>query len=259
MLDLLQCLKPDERRGSKPRCHLMTHGAPEEVAATLTRLIEPYGEVRFDDNWMPQGFDNLEEAELQEAPRLLPKSVRIELRHRWLAVKAKTPNWDIASTCTIGLKKGLLLVEAKAHDAELMGEGKGRSLDISASTDRALNHEQIAKAIAQANAALNNARPGWNLSLDSRYQMVNRFAWSWKLTELGFPVVLVYLGFLKANEMADRGKPFASAEEWNAVVLSHSQSLFPGTIRNQPLPLRQAFIPLIQSVELPLVGPNTLK
>ena len=32
---------------------------------------------------------------------------------------AKTPSWDIASTCTVSGMKGLLLVEAKEHSDEL--------------------------------------------------------------------------------------------------------------------------------------------
>jgi hypothetical protein len=43
MTTLIQQLKPKERRGNKPRCHLLTHGPPEAVAAKLTVLVTPSG------------------------------------------------------------------------------------------------------------------------------------------------------------------------------------------------------------------------
>jgi hypothetical protein len=71
------------------------------------------------------------------------------------------------------------------------------------------NHDKIGSAIRQANTNLNLISPGWNLSGDLHYQLSNRFAWSWKLASLGIPVVLVYLGFLNANDMSDQGHPIA--------------------------------------------------
>ena len=51
-----------------------------------------------------------------------------QLRDWWLAVKggANTPNWDLASTCRVEGKRGLLLVEAKAHTRELSDAGHRR-------------------------------------------------------------------------------------------------------------------------------------
>jgi hypothetical protein len=40
----------------------------------------------------------------------------------------------------------------------------------------------------------------FHISRDNRYQMSNRFAWSWKLASVGVPVVLVYLGFVGAAD-----------------------------------------------------------
>lgn len=255
----LDHLPAKARRGSKPRCHLLTDGAPERVAARLTGLIAPFGHVNAHDKWMPQGFVDLEEATLPNAVRLLPESVRRELLAWWLAVPdplARTPNWDIASTCTtIDDKKGLLLIEAKAHDEELNKEQTGRkSIKPPVSADARRNHVRIGWCIEDANIALaKETRLPWALSRDWNYQMSNRFAWCWKLAELGFPVILVYLGFLKANEMADRGKPFATAAEWDALVILHSEPLFLATLWNQPWKLHgQAFVPLIRSIELSL-------
>lgn len=51
----------------------------------------------------------------------------------------------------------------------------------------------------------------WAISRDSRYQKSNRFAWACKLAGLGLPVVLMYLGFVRADEMRDRRAPLADA------------------------------------------------
>ena len=38
---------------------------------------------------------------------------------------------------------------------------------------------------------------------------------------MGTPVVLVYLGLLHADEMADRGKPLESHDDWDQAVRQH--------------------------------------
>ena len=88
---------------------------------------------------------------------------------------------------------------------------------------------------------------------DSHYQMSNRFAWAWKLTELGIPVLLVYLGFLRAEEMRDRGKLFVDHSEWEQFVKAHSKALFPTDVWNHRWMVNgQLFITLIRSIEQPL-------
>ncbi len=120
---------------------------------------------------MPQGFDDLEEAELDRAPRLIDAKIGKRLRDWWLAIdspKSKTPNFDIASTCTIENKPGLLLIEAKAHDAELLSEAAGKRLNPDASRGSKVNHERIAAAIQSASVGLQEATSlGWQLSRDS--------------------------------------------------------------------------------------------
>lgn len=258
--ELLDQLKAKERRGSKARCHLLTHGSPEVVAGRLTQLLAPWGHVGPRDAWMPQGFQDREEAKLPSAQRLLPESIRVALRSWWLAVATdgtRTPNWDVASTCTIDGKRGLLLVEAKAHDAELNHEQIGRKnikAPVSAAARR--NHLRIGWCIQDASIALGDAtRLPWALSRDWNYQMSNRFAWAWKLADLGVPVVLVYLGFLQATEMQDRGKPFATSAEWQNLVRAHSAPLFPAEIWEQRWACSgQVLIPLIRSIDQPLAS-----
>jgi len=257
MSDLLQRLGPKERRGSKPRCHFLTHGSANDIAGRLSALAAPFATVSSEDHWMPQGFIDRKEAELDKAPLLLDEGVRQALKSWWLAPTsygARTPNLDIASTCIIGGKHGMLLVEAKAHDEELNKEACGRRLDSRSSEDRKASHRTIGAAIAGASNGLERATSlPWKITRDSHYQMSNRFAWAWKLTELGVPTILVYLGFLGAAEMADQGIPFANHADWERLVLSHSESLFPSQVWGQRWESNgHAFIPLIRSEKYPL-------
>jgi hypothetical protein len=255
---LLERLKPRERRGSKLRCHLLTHGSPDSVAARLAALVAPYASVAPNDRWMPQGFDNTDEATLPEAARLLPADVRLELRRWWLVEASnntRTPNWDVACTCTIEGKAGIVLIEAKAHDQELIKEETGRkNMEAPASGNARRNLLRIDWAIRDASAALaEETGLTWALSRDWNYQMSNRFAWAWKLTDLGIPVVLVYLGFQSANEMSDQGTPFANAADWQNIVKRHSKALFPATVWDQRWMCEgQPLIPLIRSLKVPL-------
>lgn len=243
-------LKRNARRGSKPRCHLITHGKRDEVAKRLTELITPWGEVTASDCWMPQGFDFVDEAQLHQAPSLLTQEQCDRLAGWWFAVKTgdgqNSPNWDIASTCRIGDRDGLLLVEAKAHHNELKetdaGHGSGGNCD------------GIRHCVDDANLRLGQATGlRWELSCEHHYQMSNRFTWASKLTEMGIPVILLYLGFLNADDMADRGKPFEAADAWENLVKEHSKPLFPGEIWGKEWTVAgQMFVPLIVSRHLSL-------
>jgi hypothetical protein len=257
MSDLFGRLKPKERRGSKPRCHLLTHGTADHVAATLTSLVAPFAQVSGDDHWMPDGFRELQEAQLDKAPSLVAVPIAAQLAAWWLPSDrqaARTPNFDIASTCKVNGVPGLLLIEAKAHDMELAKEEAGRTLDAVASDDRRASHGTIGAAIASAAFGLGQATIcSCTISRDSHYQMSNRFAWAWKLTELGIPVVLVYLGFLNAEEMRDRGVPFSNHTDWLRLVKAHSTSLFPVDLWDRPWTCNGcSLVPLIRSIELPL-------
>lgn len=256
MLDLLKSLKPKERRGSKPRCHLLTHGSPNVVSARLTRLIVPWGRVIDDDIWMPQGFIHTDEAQFGRADSLLDPAIGASLIKWWLAVPkaGRVPHWDIASTCTIEGKPGLLLVEAKAHSEELKKEKAGKKKDRVESADSQRNRAQIKSCMKDANASLKyETGLDWQLSIEHCYQMSNRFTWAWKLTELGYSVILMYLGFINAEEMVDKGPLFVDSGDWERQVKLHSQILFPGEVWGKRwLVNSQVFIPLIKSCELKL-------
>lgn len=257
---LLRRLPPKARRGSKPRCYWLTQGNTYDVARRLTDLVRPWAVVSESDQWMPMGFEQAEEAQLHDAPRLLAPSVSETLSIWWFdGVRAdrRTPNFDIASTCTIDGRKGLLLVEAKAHVTELTKEAAGRSLESNATAARRASHEAIGRAIEQAAFGLTrDLSAPCRLSRDRCYQMANRFAWAWKLATLEIPVVLVYLGLLRAGEMADRGAPFESHATWDRAVREHSAPQMDDSLWNNPwmIDAKTPLIPLIASSEVSLDG-----
>ena len=272
-MDWLSQLEPNRRRGSRPRCILVMDGGRGEVAGRLTRLVGPESDVIIGggDRWMPFGKpvqreDNswdktpAQEARLGGLTALFPREAGSrrelgdQLRKWWLAVPkgANTPNWDIASTCAIRGQRGLLLVEAKAHSAELGESG-------SFSSGNPGNRERMRLAITEAAAGLQAATGGpWDLSPHSHYQLSNRFAWSWKLASLGIPVVLLYLGFLNAVDMADRGQVFDSAGQWERSLRDHSEGVVDNRCWGQWIDLNGVpLLPLIRGVDQPLRGPST--
>ena len=149
-----------------------------------------------------------------------------------------------------------MLVEAKAHTSELESDGKKLDRDATAGSRR--NHERIGEAIEEANRDLRSITrlEAWELSRDSCYQMSNRFAWAWKLARLGTPVVLVYLGFLNAIEMSDRGDPFSEHADWVDCVKEHAKGKVPEEAWDRAWELKNgaAFVPRIVSVHQPLTA-----
>lgn len=232
-----------DNRGSRPRCVLLadgngcalTNGNRRAVAARLTELVNlPNVTVSPDDRWMPcgkpvctdKGWDKnpAAEAQIDRDDGFVEPKVRQQLVDWWLEVVpgANTPHWDVAATCNADGRKGLILVEAKAHSNELSGAGKSKP-----TTDNGWkNHARIGSAIEEANTGLRRVAGGtWQLSRDEHYQLANRFAWSWKLASLGVPVVLIYLGFLNAKEMARDGVLFRSKSDWTRTLKDHARGV----------------------------------
>lgn len=240
------------------------HGERPIVAARLTQLIgRPDAIVTPDDRWMPRGLPILkpdqtwdvtrtQEAKLDQPNDLITATESKAVSEWWLpnTRNANTQNLDIASTCKVSGKDGVLLVEAKAHAKELAEAERGKELKINASDDSFANHLQIGRAISDAAARLQRATGlPCSISRDQRYQMSNRFALASKLTELGYAVVLVYLGFLNAREMA-QGALLTSEEHWLKLVTRHSAVLFPDEVWNTEWNLNgQPFVPLVRSLE----------
>ena len=258
-----------DSRGSRPRCILLVEGSREIVATRLTELVgDQYVLVTPNDFWMPRGKPEFKtdngwdksqaaEARLDRSAGFLSSEIQSELRDWWLAVArgANTPNWDVASTCEVENKPGLLLVEAKAHANELSATGKSKP----STPNGWKNHARIGSAIAEANAELMRITGRhWDLSINDHYQLANRFAWSWKLASLGVPIVLVYLGFLNADDMAENGTLFRSEEHWTHTLLSHArdsvdESCWGGRLEINGTPLRA----LIRAIEQPFTPYDT--
>lgn len=254
----LEDLPPKEQRGSRPRCLLLTEGSDNVVAKRLTEIVAPFAKIEAGRHvWMPRGLSEPAEAKLGESPQFLSPAQRKEVRDWWLAVQranTNTPNWDIAATAAIDGQEGLVLVEAKAHVNELHVAGKPFSGN-GASRSNPANHAKIGAAIAEANDALNAHLPGFNLSRDSHYQLANRFAWAWKAATLGVPVVLVYLGFLKADEMQNRSQPFAGEAAWTAAMLHHAHGIVPEAAWSQSMMINDTPMrAIIRAVEVALPG-----
>jgi hypothetical protein len=217
-------LRERDLRGSKFRCLLLTSLPRDQVASVLNATVSPIATVTDKDLWMPDGFRDPLEARLDD-PRRRPKfpeamGEKLDALKSWWLKRfkgANTPNWDIVSTCDIrDHGRGILLVEAKAHNRELHDEGKPPG--------NCDNDEKIGEAIAEANKGLNAISPGWDLRSDLCYQMANRFAWAWKLAEIGIPAILVYLGFLNASEMASNGQEaLKSSAHWDCLVREHAR------------------------------------
>jgi hypothetical protein len=235
------CREERDFKGSRFRCLLATQQPKPRVVAFLNSLVQPLAKVGEEDWYMPEGFCKPDEARLGKTNGFLTDEQREIVTNWWLAVRrnANTPNWDIVSTCTVGGRRGIVLVEAKGHAAELNPNDCCRVRNEQ-------NRQRIATAIGQANHGLGE---GWELSMDSRYQLSNRFAWAWRVASLGVPVALVYLGFLNADEM---GQPFTGHGAWERCLLAYADGTVPrrvwtsGPIGVNGTPL----IPLIRSADV---------
>jgi hypothetical protein len=230
-------------KGSRLRCLLATGMSDHDSVAFLNKLIYPHATVAPSDTWMPRGFLGPDEACLGDTTSLLGPEQRDELAGWWLAKRerANTPNWDLVSSCQVQGRAGLVLVEAKAHASELHSTGLAAS--------NAANAASIRQAITDANSALGGAAAGWALTADKNYQLCNRFAWAWKLADMGIPTVLVYLGFLGANEMGSRA--FATSAAWRQALLDHAQGVVPSDVWDRAHAVSKAWmVPLIRSARV---------
>jgi len=200
------------------------------------------------DHWMPNANDPTEaRLECEEGKRLLPNGDFADQLARWWLVHprgANTPNWDLAASCTIRGRKGLVLVEAKAHKGEL--DWGSKALDRNASPDSKENHQRIGEAIEEARHYLNQVLGGTvAISRDDRYQFSNRVAYAWELASLGVPVVLVYLGFI--GDEYFNSDYFRDANHWRRAMGDYMQDLVPHSLPDMEVDCGQATFRLIIS------------
>jgi hypothetical protein len=245
-LEAEQELKDRLTRGSRARCLALT-STSDGLIQRLGKLVEPFAFFDPDDLvYFPKGPQSPDEAKLGETACLLDAERRKAVTSWWLAVRraANTPNWDIAARCLILGTPGLILVEAKAHHNEFDSGRFGATNPFSI--------ESIRGAIGEANGWLNASSPGWNLSAHSHYQLSNRFAWSWKLASIGVPAILVYLGFLNAEEMKP-DKLFLTDTDWHEAVKEHSRGVVPEEAWGRAIEVNGTpFLPLIRSLSVDL-------
>jgi hypothetical protein len=202
--------------------------------AVLNGLLASTGAVVAPDApRMPRGQNAQAEALLcRPCEPLLPREVSKRLRAWWLAVDkpvAADPNWDLAMEATFpDGKRGLVLVEAKAHVAELAGEVGGKLFGKMSSK---LNHCSIGRAIREARTALNVLEPGVRISRDRCYQFSNRIAFAWRLAATeGIPVALLYLGFTGDAVIAGPEGRLRDGHHWRAEVVTHTSGIFPSAL-----------------------------
>ncbi len=215
-------------RGS--RKHVLDWTGRPLFLAELKTLLAPVP-VCFpaDAKFMPRGASAPREARLESfGPYSVPgRDVWDDLEGWWLCHKAgaNTPNWDIAVACTIEDKPGLVLVEAKANWRELSKGGKPLARDASRSSCE--NHDHIGSAIQEACEGWRLLDKRVSITRDSHYQLANRLSFTWKLAELGIPVVLLYLGFTGDEGIRDAGLPFADDADWQSAFAEHVEGVVP--------------------------------
>ena len=213
--------------------------ASDNFIKVINALIMPAkATISVYDNWMPKSLHLEKEAELKDFLKFnISHELEENIHDWWLAVKHgidQTPNWDLVSICKINGERGILLVEAKAHWDELENESHGKKLDAKASDNSKSNHEQIGKAIAQANTAINKTIKGVSISRDQCYQLSNRVAHAWWLANQEIPVVLLYLGFLNCQDMHDgKRKLFKDDADWQNCFESHAKKVGVEKLLNQ--------------------------
>ena len=185
----------------------------------LSQLLCPTGAtVQATNVWMPKGHSEPEEARLRQlGTEILPGLDWKAIQDWWLAHngRANTPNWDLASTCTIQRQRGLVLIEAKAHIGELKENDECGSTNCE-------NREKIGRALDETGQALcvNISRE----MLLTHYQLANRVAFSWKIAFMGIPVILIYLGFLGDKSHPD---PFEDDNHWERELRRYMHKYIP--------------------------------
>jgi len=222
-----------EHKGSK-RCILELISS-NDFLLEINSLVQGTGAIiTTSDTWLPKGLTDPKEVELKDflGQHFDPK-LEDQIIQWWLAIirpTSTTPNWDMVSTCTINNQKGILLVEAKAHYVELNNESIGKIFNAKSSL---LNHEKIGRVLKEVNDNINESIPGLSISRDCCYQLSNRIAYAWWLASHGIPVVLLYLGFLNAEDMRRDYRVFNTSADWEICFTEHIKKVGADQILNQ--------------------------
>ncbi len=233
-------------RGS--RKHVLDWTSPADFPAQFADLVGlPECTVPPDAIWQPRGHKEPAEARLEDSGTpFVPGFDRWNNLADWWLLhprRANTPNWDLVVACEVAGEPGLALVEAKAHEREL--DWGGKPLRPDASDNSVENHGRIGQAIAEACAELDRIIRGVRISRDSHYQLANRVAYSWKLASMGVPVLLVYLGFIGDDGIADVGPPLRDDGHWESVMKGYTARVLPAGFLGRWLPCGDAQMQMI--------------
>lgn len=208
-------------------------GRGGSFVASLNAMLAATGAtVSPEGLWRPIGYSNASEALLdRDCAPLLTAQVSRDLRDWWLAVnhpKASGPNWDLVVAVDFpGCRRGLVLVEAKAHVGELANEGAGKRHRPDATANSQKNHERIGVAIAEARQSLRASDERVRISRDQCYQFSNRIAFAWKLASMGIPIALIYLGFTGDEVIGRLSEQIRDADHWRELIKQHTKDVFP--------------------------------
>jgi hypothetical protein len=248
----------DAFRGS--RKHILDLLERENFLEVINCLLTNSGAtVSAIDIHIPKGYIDPEEMELRDfGPKYLSELIDWStIRNWWPDYPAKSPQWDLLTTCSFDAKRGLVLVEAKANEAEL--DWKGKPLRKKASEDSILNHQQIDGCITEACQSLNEMVPGVNIQRDSHYQLANRVVFGWKLAHCGMPAVLLYLGFLGDSGISDVGFPFRDNDHWQRVMGAYIEGILPQSFPETKIEFESggSMVMLIRS--LPIIEVSSIR
>lgn len=218
------------------RMHVLDWLESPNFIDQLRSVIQPTGlQVELDAIRQPKGRHCSSETTLIGPDQaFLTLAQQDELKCWWLAHQrgAKLPTWDLVIRASGGSSDhALILFEAKAHATEFCADGKPRyirsALEEQLRTDA--NHERIGEAISEACRSLACVLPGVNITRDSHYQFANRIAFAWKLSSLGVPVALVYLGFIGDATIAAPQHCFSGPADWTNSFTERTAQMFPTT------------------------------
>lgn len=132
----------------------------------------------------------------------------------WIKNRGKRPTWDYICQATIAGRRGLILLEAKAHKNECNAKKKSKPIFSATMSENSFkekmeNHDSITKCITEELGALGGTYIGF-------YQIANRIAYANKVQrELGVPVLLVFLGFIGDKSFRDS---WNKSEEWHSDI-----------------------------------------
>jgi len=241
-------MKIKEFKGSQ-RCMIKLISSPDFLTHLNSIIKDTDTTITNNDVWIPKGLNDPRESQLKS---FLKSNFGLEIYNGivewWMLVNVTTPTWDFVSTCNINGKKGILLIEAKAHQTELESSGKKLKKDASKISQK--NHFKIGTAINEAKIGINETYNGVSISSEKCYQLSNRVAHAWWLANNGIPVVLLYLGFLDAEDMNyGRRVIFKSEKNWKDYFINHAQQVGVDGIVDQEIDCgRSSFKLIVRSI-----------